>query len=112
MLIGGLSLPLPPAMAAEILSVRNATLLRVGDQNRSYGVQLACIEVSESNSPAALAWLQRHGSRGQKVNLRPVAERDGMLVAKVSLLKTGVDLGAAMVAEGLATAVPCLDGAS
>jgi endonuclease YncB( thermonuclease family) len=112
MLIGGLSLSIPPAMAAEILSVRNATLLQVGDQNRSYGVQLACIEVSETNNPAALAWLQRHGSRGQKVNLRPVAERDGMLVAKVSLLKTGVDLGAAMVAEGLATPVPCLDGSS
>ena len=94
-------------MAAEILSIRSATLLQVGDQNRSYGVQLACVEVSEAQSQEALSWLQQHGARGTKVNLRPISNREGRLVAKVSVLKTGLDLGDAMVNLGLATLVPC-----
>jgi endonuclease YncB( thermonuclease family) len=32
-----------------------------------------------------------------------------MLVAKVRVLKTGQDLGEAMVAEGLASPIPCGD---
>lgn len=95
------------AVAAEILSVRSPTLLQVGDQNRSYGVQLACISVSEAQSQAALGWMQRHSARGTKINFRPISQQEGLLVAKVSLLKDGVDLGDALVAEGLATALPC-----
>lgn len=96
-------------MAAEILSIRSATLLQIGDQNRSYQVRLACLEVEDSNSHEALMWLQRHGNRGTKVNLRPVSQLNGVLVAKVSVLKSGLDLGDAMVAEGLASPSPCLD---
>jgi hypothetical protein len=99
-----------PAMAAEILSVRSATLLQIGDQNRSYGIQLACIVVSDSRQKESLDWLRRHGPRGTKVNLRPIGEHDGMLVAQVRVLKTGEDLGEAMVAQGLASSIPCLDG--
>jgi len=99
-----------PAMAAEIMSVRSATLLQIGDQNRSFGIQLACLSVPESSQQEALGWLQKHGPRGTKVNLRPISNHDGMLVAKVSVLKTGQDLGEAMVAEGLASPIPCSDG--
>lgn len=95
-------------MAAEILSIRSPTLLQVGDQNRSYGVQLACISVSEANSQAALAWLQRNGSRGSKINFRPMGVKNGQMVARVSLLNNGLDLGDALVAEGLASPLPCL----
>lgn len=97
-------------MAAEILSVRSATLLQIGDQNRSYSIQLACLTVPDANKQEALSWLQRHGPRGTKVNLRPISQKDGRLLAKVLVLKTGMDLGDALVAEGLATSVPCLDG--
>ena len=106
--VGAFSLPVSRAMAAEILSISSATLLRVGDQNRSYVVQLACVEVSEAQSQEAQSWLQQHGARGTKVNLRPVSESEGRLVAKVSVLKTGLDLGDAMVNRGLASPVPCL----
>jgi endonuclease YncB( thermonuclease family) len=99
-----------PAMAAEILSVRSASLLQIGDQNRSYGIQLACLSVPESSQQEALGWMQKHGPRGTKVNLRPISNHDGMLVAKVRVLKTGQDLGEAMVAEGLASPIPCGDG--
>ena len=99
-----------PAMAAEIMSVRSATLLQIGDQNRSYGIELACLSVPESSQQEALGWMQKHGPRGTKVNLRPISNHDGMLVAKVRVLKTGQDLGEAMVAEGLASPIPCSDG--
>ena len=107
--MGIIGLAVPPAMAAEIHSVGSANILRIGDQNRSYGVQLACLEVADSNENEALHWLQKQATRGSKVNLRPIGQRDGRLVAQVSVLKTGVDLGQAMVAEGLATSIPCLD---
>lgn len=94
-------------MAAEILSIRNATLLQIGDQNRSYGVRLACVAVDEASSKEALRWLQKHGSRGTRVNLRPIGDQDGLLLARVSILRTGLDLGEGLVADGLATAVPC-----
>ncbi|MCX5930639.1 MAG: hypothetical protein NTW83_02070, partial [Cyanobacteria bacterium] len=35
-----------PAGAAEVLQVRSGVLLQVGDQNRSYPVQLGCISVT------------------------------------------------------------------
>ena len=108
LLVAGVTGPLVPgAMAAEILSVRQPTLLRIGDQNRSYLVQLACLAVPDNQSERAMDWLRHHGARGTRVNIRPVTQTDGILVAKVSLLKTGVDLGEALVASGLATPSPC-----
>ena len=109
--ISWLGMGLPPALAAEILSVRSATQLQVGDQNRGYLAELACLEVAEANRPEAQEWLRRHGPRGSKVNLRPMGEHDGQLVARVSLLKNGLDLGESLVAEGLAKASPCPDTA-
>jgi hypothetical protein len=108
-MVGGFGLTVPRAMAAEILSIRGATLLRVGDQNRSTTVELACVSVSEADSAEAVAWLRRRSPRGTKVNLRPVSQRDGLLVANVRVLKSGLDLGDGLVAEGLATALPCRD---
>lgn len=105
----GLGLLPASANAAEIFSIRSPTLLQVGDQNRSYGVQLGCIAVNETNSQAALVWLQRHGARGTKINLRPIRQQDGQMVARVSVLKNGLDLGEGMVSEGLATPVACVD---
>ncbi len=109
-LVAGLFSPLASrAWAAEILSVREPAVLRIGDQNRSYLVQLACLDISDTQSPEALEWMRSHGSRGTKVNIRPLAQEDGMLVARVSVLKTGVDLGEALLAKGLATPSACPD---
>ena len=107
--IGVWAIAVPRAIAAEILSIRHATQLQIGDQNRSYGVELGCIAVEETHKEDALRWLQRHGPRGTKVNLRPIHEVDGLLVAQVRVLKSGLDLGDALVAAGLATPRPCLD---
>lgn len=95
--------------AAEVQQVRTATLLQVGDSNRSYTVQLACIAVDGADEQAALAWLRQAAPRGTRVNLRPMGEAEGTLLARVTSLPrrrqaAGVDLGAGLVEQGLAQA--------
>ncbi|MCT0200467.1 hypothetical protein KQ313_12350 [Synechococcus sp. CS-1325] len=93
----------PMALAAEVLQVRSADLLQVGDQNRSYPVRLGCVEVDASHTVAATEWLRRALPRRTKVNLRPLGSVDGVLLAQVKLLPGGADLGTGLVREGLAT---------
>jgi endonuclease YncB( thermonuclease family) len=93
----------PRAQAAEVLQVRGADLLQVGDQNRSYPVQLGCVAVDAAHSLAATAWLRQALPRRTRVNLRPLGSTDGVLLARVSILSTGEDLGSGLVREGLAT---------
>lgn len=110
LVIGVQSVAVSTAAAAEILAVPSPTRLRVGDQNRGYLVDLACIAVTEANRQPALAWVRQHGPRGTRVNLRPVGERDGVLVASVQVLSNGLDLGESLVEQGLATITPCPEG--
>ncbi len=104
-LIGLLAAPLAVA-AAEVQQVRQATLLQVGDSNRSYAVRLACISVEPEQEAEATAWLRRRAPRGTRVNLRPLGEREGTLLARVSTLPRGrgggEDLSVALLSSGLA----------
>jgi hypothetical protein len=99
-----------PAVAAEVLQVRSGTLLQVGDSNRSYGVALACVAVDADQAAAATRWLRQRAPRGTRVNLRPLGQRDGLLLARVRTMagrnRPIVDLGEALVAEGLASPLP------
>ncbi len=94
------------AAAAEVLQVRSASLLQVGDSNRSYGVALACVAVEAEQADAATQWLRERAPRGTRVNLRPVGQRDGVLLARVRTLADrhhpALDLGEELVALGLA----------
>jgi len=101
LLVALLILPLG-AGAAEILQVRGADLLQLGDQNRSYTVQLACIAVSPEHENEAIAWLRQAAPRHTKVNLRPMGQNQGVLLAMVTPLATAADLGSGLVAAGLA----------
>lgn len=103
-----------PVAAAEVLVVSDADLLQVGDQNRSGPVILACIKVENEQRDAARDWLRRQLPRRTRVNLRPLGERDGVLVARVSLIRDnrqgGVaneDLSEGLIAAGVAQAAPC-----
>ena len=93
------------AQAAEVLQVRSGTLLQVGDHNRTYTVELACVAVPAGGDEAAAAWLRQALPRRTKVNLRPVGNDDGTLVARVQRLGDS-DLGSGLVAAGLASAKP------
>ena len=105
-LAGLLSLP-ATAAAAELLQVREATLLQLGDGNRSYSVRLACVAVAEADRPAAVDWLRRQLPRHTRLNLRPTGNEDGVLVARLQRLDAGIDLGDGLIAAGLARPEGC-----
>lgn len=90
------------ALAAELLQVRTATLLQIGDGNRNYAVELACIGVDPADQAAAMAWLRQELPRRTRVNLRPYGERGGLLLAGVSRLDGDRDMGTGLIAAGLA----------
>jgi hypothetical protein len=102
-----------PAAAAQLQQVRSATLLQVGDGNRSYRVALACVSVEPNREATATAWLRQQARRGTQVNLRPLGSREGVLLARVQILanrrEPPMDLGEALVAQGLAKPLPDAD---
>lgn len=102
------------ALAAEVLQVRSATLLQVGDHNRTYSVELACLQVAAAQQPSAAIWLREQLPRRTRVNLRPLGSRDGLLLARVERLASGdlpaLDLGDGLVQAGLASALPQCSG--
>ncbi len=89
-----------PVAAAEVLQVRSASLLQVGDQNRSYSVALACLELPGDQASAATDWLRRDLPRRTKVNLRPQGSDQGTLVARVERLDRGTDVAQDLIAAG------------
>ena len=89
--------------AAEILQVRSATELQIGDRNRSYTVKLACIEVEPDNELLSIRWLKTNLQRRNRVNLKPKGETNGMLLARVITIDSKMDLGEALLNQGLAT---------
>ena len=98
-----------PAHAAEVLQVRNGNLLQVGDHNRTYTVELACVALPADGDQAATDWLRQALPRRTKVNLRPVGNVNGTLVARVQRLDgngASTDLGEGLVAAGLANSQP------
>lgn len=104
-----LSLLLPQAAgAAEVLQVRGGKLLQVGDHNRNYSVELACLTLPADAEPAASAWLRQELPRRTRVNLRPLGNREGTLVARVQRLAadgTAHDLSDGLIKAGLASAL-------
>jgi hypothetical protein len=91
-----------PAVAAELLQVRQATLLQIGDGNRSLAVRLACLQVAPDQAEAAESWLRRELPRRSRVNLRPIGSREGQLLALITRLGDSQDLGSRLIAAGLA----------
>jgi cell division inhibitor SulA len=95
------------AAAAEVLQVRSARLLQVGDRNRSYVVELACVAVAPAEEDAAIAWLRQELPRSSRVNLRPVGQEEGRLLAHVRRLDRDSDVAQGLIAAGLGSPRPC-----
>jgi endonuclease YncB( thermonuclease family) len=85
-----------------VLQVRSATVLQVGDGNRNYTVELACIRVDQTQEQASIDWLRHELPRRSRVNLRPMGQDNGVLMAKVQKLGDSQDLASGLVAAGLA----------
>ena len=90
------------AQAAEVLQVREADLLLIGDHNRTYSVRLACAEPIAGHEAEAVDLLRHQLRRRQRVNLMPMGSRDGLLLARVRPLGMDRDLAQQLVAAGLA----------
>ena len=106
-LLACLLLSAPLADAAQLLQVRGATQLQVGDRNRHYQVDLACVQVSPAVDAEAASWLKHELPRGTKLNIRPLHAEGEELSARVIRLDNGQDLGEALIQAGLAQAHPC-----
>lgn len=108
LLVLTLLLALPPAAAAaEVLQVSGPSRLQLGDRNRGYTVELPCLEVPSDQAGAATAWLRAQLPRHSRVNLRPMGERDGTLLARVLRLEGSLDVGEGLIAAGLAQPREC-----
>ena len=86
--------------SAEVLQVRDATTLIIGDQNRNYTIRLACLEVEQSNQENAINYINKILPRHSKVNLKPKGAIDGTLISKVIKIESGVDIGGGLISEG------------
>jgi endonuclease YncB( thermonuclease family) len=95
------------AAAAEVLQVRSGTLLLVGDRNRTYPVDLACVAVATDREEAATTWLRQALPRHSRVNLLPMGNEAGHLQARVVRLADDTDLGQGLIAAGLAAPADC-----
>ncbi|MGB1416564.1 MAG: nuclease [Synechococcus sp.] len=89
--------------AAEVLQVRSSQLLQVGDRNRTYTVQLTCLDVAASDEDRAVSWLREQLPRRRRVNLRPAGSIEGQLLARVTPIGSDQDLSAGLIAAGLAS---------
>tara|TARA_B100000965_G_scaffold110116_1_gene90966 strand:- start:2692 stop:3039 length:348 start_codon:yes stop_codon:yes gene_type:complete len=89
--------------AAEILQVSSSTVLLIGDNNRTYTVELACTEIDPNLEERSVNWLRKELPRHTKVNLKPKGAVDGVLVAKVIPFNSDIDITEKYINEGLAT---------
>ena len=102
LLISGLLLAPVKLSAAEVLQVREADLLFIGDQNRTYSVRLACADIIQGQEQNSIAFLRKQLPRRQKVNLMPMGSKDGLLLARVRPLGSSQDLSGLLVENELA----------
>jgi len=93
-----LLLPLK-AWPADVLYINNSSLIQIGDNNRSYKVKLACIEVDPSQEEMAKKWLVSKLPRKTKVNILPKGVEDGKLVANIIKLSSGENINLEMVSK-------------
>ncbi len=89
--------------AAEILQVSSSSVLIIGDNNRTYTVKIACIEISPDLEGKSVVWLKQQLPRNTKVNLKPKGSINGVLEARIIPFNSKIDITEKYVDEGLAT---------
>ena len=91
-----------PTFAAEVLQVSSASVLLIGDHNRTYTVKIACAEINSDFEERSINWLKKQLPRHTKVNLRPQGSVDGVLVARVFPINSNIDIAEKYISEGFA----------
>ena len=85
---------------AEVLQIRSETLLQVGDQNRNYTIQIACVDINQETKLQTRDWLRQKLPRRKRVNLLPLSTENGILVARVIPFGDKEQLGIQMAENG------------
>ncbi len=86
--------------SAEILQIKKPNIILIGDNNRSYLVQVDCIEVDSKKSDMALSWLREEFPRHTRLNIKPKGFIEGVLVANLIDIKSNRDLAKTINSEG------------
>ncbi len=87
--------------AAEVLQIRTSMVLQIGDQNRSYSVRLACLDVDPSDERKAREFLKSKLPRGKKINFKPKGVVDGSLLAIVTPIGMEKDVSRQLIDANL-----------
>ena len=88
--------------AAEVLQIKNASTLVIGDQNRNYKIKLACLEVNPEKEAIVIELLGSELPRHTRVNLKPQGAEDGILISRIISLDSGKDIGELIASKELA----------
>ena len=94
--------------AAEVLQVRSSSLILVGDQNRSYTIRLACLDVSAEHEDVVVEFLKSELPRRKRINFMPLGSEEGILIARVIPFGNGIDLSEEIISSGLGSST-CID---
>ncbi len=89
------------ARPAEILQINSANTLTIGDNNRTYKVQIACLEVDSSKEGDTVNWLRKNLPRKTKVNIKPRGFKDGTLIASLVEIKSNQDIAESLEEKDL-----------
>ena len=89
-------------LSAEVLQVQSSSIIRIGDNNRSYRVKLACISIEPLKDKEATIWLKSELPRKSRVNFFPQGYEAGTLIADLISLSSNKDIGKEMNELGFA----------
>ncbi|WP_320664151.1 nuclease [Prochlorococcus sp. MIT 1223] len=90
-------------IAAEVLNISNSTTLLIGDHNRNYTVQIACLAVDPSQEKTVIGFLEASLPRHSKINLKPKGSDDGVLISNIIKIGPDLDIAEEIVSRGLAS---------
>ena len=87
--------------SAEILQIKSANTILVGDQNRNLTIGLFCVDVNENDELEATNLLKSEFPRGSKVKIKPFGFKENVLLAKVFNIKGTKEMTEILVAKKL-----------
>tara|TARA_Y100001978_G_scaffold161198_1_gene147477 strand:+ start:120 stop:503 length:384 start_codon:yes stop_codon:yes gene_type:complete len=86
------SYPINTSYAAELLQIKDANTILVGDQNRSLYLSLYCIDINENEKEKATEILKRNFPRGTKVKIKPYGSSSNRLFAKIFSVEDEIEM--------------------
>ncbi len=78
--------------AAKVLQVKSSNTFLLGDNNRTYSVKLACIEIDPKKQLQASSFLKTELPRNVRVNIKPRGFDQGVMVASIVNMRSNEDL--------------------